>query len=253
MAPRISDEEMQAYHAYRESAARLAERRAELLDKLNTPHSRELDAGEEEYRTNQLDKALADTVKSLAIVEKRMRLFPAEESRVESDPYDDPFYDDERAKKAPKPYGDVKYADPKNGKYPIDTEAHTKAAWSYIHMPKNAAEYPLNGVKLAEVVNRIKAAAQHFGIAVNDGGDNGNRSFTFNDPDMEAWAERALARHQARRLQNHERMGREIAADAGDVPSTIIRREIRERMHSATRSSRDDWQGMPDYRINRGW
>ena len=38
-----------------------------------------------------------------------------------------------------KPYGDVKYADPKNGKYPIDTAEHAKAAWAYINMPKNAA------------------------------------------------------------------------------------------------------------------
>src|SRR5215469_18604745 len=27
-----------------------------------------------------------------------------------------------------KPYGNVKYADPKNGKYPIDTEEHIRAA-----------------------------------------------------------------------------------------------------------------------------
>lgn len=39
----------------------------------------------------------------------------------------------------PKPYGDVKYADPEGGKYPIDTEDHIRAAWSYVNMPKNAA------------------------------------------------------------------------------------------------------------------
>ncbi len=38
-------------------------------------------------------------------------------------------------------YGDVEYADPKNKKYPLDTAKHIKAAWSYIHMPKNAAKY----------------------------------------------------------------------------------------------------------------
>ena len=68
-----------------------------------------------------------------------------------------------------KPYGDVKYADPKNGKYPIDTHDHAKAAWSYINMPKNAAQYPMNGVTLSEVKSRIKAACQHFGIDVSDG------------------------------------------------------------------------------------
>lgn len=68
----------------------------------------------------------------------------------------------------PKPYGDVKYADPKNGKYPIDTKEHCKAAWSYINMPKNAAKYPLNGVTLSEVKGRIKAACKHFGIQISD-------------------------------------------------------------------------------------
>lgn len=67
-----------------------------------------------------------------------------------------------------KPYGDVEYADPKNGKYPIDTEEHARAAWSYINQAKNAAVYPLNGVTLSEVKDRIKAACKHFGIDVSD-------------------------------------------------------------------------------------
>ena len=67
-----------------------------------------------------------------------------------------------------KPYGNVAYADPKNGKYPIDTAAHVKAAWSYINMPKNAAKYPMNGVTLSEVKGRIKAAAKKFGITISD-------------------------------------------------------------------------------------
>jgi phage head maturation protease len=66
-----------------------------------------------------------------------------------------------------KPYGDVKYADPKNGKYPIDNEAHCRAAWSYINMPKNAAMYPLNGVTLSEVKDRIKAALKSYGADVS--------------------------------------------------------------------------------------
>jgi len=63
-----------------------------------------------------------------------------------------------------KPYGDVTYADPKNGKYPIDTAEHAKAAWSYVNMPKNASQYPMNGVTLSEVKDRIKAACRKFGI-----------------------------------------------------------------------------------------
>jgi len=72
-----------------------------------------------------------------------------------------------------KPYGDVTYADPENGKYPIDTEEHARAAWSYISMPKNAAMYPLNGVTLSEVKDRIKAACKKFGIDVSDGDSEG--------------------------------------------------------------------------------
>jgi HK97 family phage prohead protease len=67
-----------------------------------------------------------------------------------------------------KPYGDVKYADPRNGKYPIDTEEHIRAAWSYINMPKNASAYPLNGVTLSEVKARIKAAMDKLGADVAD-------------------------------------------------------------------------------------
>jgi HK97 family phage prohead protease len=63
-----------------------------------------------------------------------------------------------------KPYGSVEYADPKNGKYPIDTKAHAKAALAYISMPKNAAKYPLNGVTLSSVKGRIMAACKKFGI-----------------------------------------------------------------------------------------
>jgi HK97 family phage prohead protease len=66
-----------------------------------------------------------------------------------------------------RPYGDVTYADPKNGKYPLDSEAHCRAAWSYINMPKNAAMYPLNGVTLSEVKDRIKAALKKYGADVS--------------------------------------------------------------------------------------
>jgi HK97 family phage prohead protease len=70
-----------------------------------------------------------------------------------------------------KPYGDVTYADPKNGKYPIDTEEHCRAALAYISMPKNAAKYPMNGVTLSEVKGRIVAACKKFGIEVSDDHD----------------------------------------------------------------------------------
>jgi phage head maturation protease len=54
------------------------------------------------------------------------------------------------------PYGEVEYADPgyqedKKKRYPIDGEKHIRAAWNYIHKPKNAGKYS------ADEVNRIKA------------------------------------------------------------------------------------------------
>jgi phage head maturation protease len=67
----------------------------------------------------------------------------------------------------PRPYGNVTYADPKNGKYPIDTAAHAKAAWSYINQAGNAAKYPMNGVTLSSVKARIKAACKKFGITIS--------------------------------------------------------------------------------------
>ncbi len=38
-------------------------------------------------------------------------------------------------------YGDVKFADEKNNKYPIDTAEHIRAAWNYIHHAHNAGKY----------------------------------------------------------------------------------------------------------------
>ncbi|WP_196483711.1 DUF6582 domain-containing protein [Burkholderia diffusa] len=55
-----------------------------------------------------------------------------------------------------KPYGDVAYADEKNSKYPIDTEEHIRAAWSYINKEKDAAEYSADELKT--VKDRIIAA-----------------------------------------------------------------------------------------------
>jgi len=75
-----------------------------------------------------------------------------------------------------KPYGDVAYADPKNGKYPIDTEEHARAAWAYINKAHNASMYPLNGVTLSEVKGRIRAACKKFGIDVSDSDDSGSGS-----------------------------------------------------------------------------
>lgn len=59
-------------------------------------------------------------------------------------------------------YGNVKYADKKNHKYPIDTEEHVRAAWSYIHMPKNQTGY--SGSEVSKIKKRIAKRAKHFGM-----------------------------------------------------------------------------------------
>jgi HK97 family phage major capsid protein len=63
-------------------------------------------------------------------------------------------------------YGNVPYADSKHHKYPIDTKAHVKAAWSYINMPKNAKFY--SSGELATIKGKIKAAAKKFGIEISE-------------------------------------------------------------------------------------
>lgn len=70
-----------------------------------------------------------------------------------------------------KPYGDVAYADPgyqedKKKRYPIDTEEHVRAAWSYINQADNAAKY--SSEHLAAIKGRIKSAAKKFGITISD-------------------------------------------------------------------------------------
>jgi len=69
------------------------------------------------------------------------------------------------------PYGDVEYADPgyqKDGKkrYPVDSEAHVKAAWSYINQADNAGEYTAE--QLAHIKSAIKSAGKKYGIQFND-------------------------------------------------------------------------------------
>ena len=63
-------------------------------------------------------------------------------------------------------YGDVKFADPVNNKYPVDTPEHVRAAWSYINHQDNAAKYDKNEVEL--IKNRIKKAAKEHDVNISD-------------------------------------------------------------------------------------
>jgi len=59
----------------------------------------------------------------------------------------------------------VTFADPVNNKYPIDTEDHIRAAWSYINHKDNAAKYDADEVKT--IKNRIKRVAKKHGIEIS--------------------------------------------------------------------------------------
>ena len=61
-------------------------------------------------------------------------------------------------------YGDVKFADQTNKKYPIDTPEHVRAAWSYINHEDNAAKYDKDEVKV--IKDRIKRAAKDKGVDI---------------------------------------------------------------------------------------
>lgn len=63
-------------------------------------------------------------------------------------------------------YGDVKFADPKNKKYPLDTDAHVRNAWSRINQPTNARKYSPAEVKT--IKGHIKAEAKKRGIEIAD-------------------------------------------------------------------------------------
>ncbi len=74
--------------------------------------------------------------------------------------------DDANPEEGERKYGDVKFADSINKKYPIDTPEHVRAAWSYINQKDNAAKYDADEVET--IKERIKRAAKQHGIEINE-------------------------------------------------------------------------------------
>jgi len=74
--------------------------------------------------------------------------------------------DDVNPKEGLQEHGDVQFADPVNRKYPIDSEEHVRAAWSYINHKDNAAKYDKDEVELMK--GRIKKAAEDFGVEISE-------------------------------------------------------------------------------------
>jgi hypothetical protein len=63
-------------------------------------------------------------------------------------------------------YGKTLFADPTNKKYPIDTPGRIKAAWAYIHQPRNAAKY--SAAERRTIQSRIRKAAKERRVALPD-------------------------------------------------------------------------------------
>lgn len=63
-------------------------------------------------------------------------------------------------------YGDALFADPTNKKYPIDTPGRIKAAWAYIHQPRNAAKYTAG--ERRTIMSRIRKAAKARSVTLPD-------------------------------------------------------------------------------------
>jgi hypothetical protein len=72
--------------------------------------------------------------------------------------------DDVKPKEGLREYGDVKFADETNKKYPIDTPEHVRAAWSYINHKDNAAKYDKDEVET--IKGRIKRAAKEHDVEI---------------------------------------------------------------------------------------
>ncbi len=77
--------------------------------------------------------------------------------------------DDVNLERGEHEYGNVQFADPTNKKYPIDTDKHIRAAWSYIHHDNDAAKYSPDDV--AKIKHRIETAAKQHGIELHSDKD----------------------------------------------------------------------------------
>jgi hypothetical protein len=63
-------------------------------------------------------------------------------------------------------YGKTIFADPTNKKYPIDTVGRIKAAWAYIHQPRNSGKYTATERRI--ILRRIREAARARHVTLPD-------------------------------------------------------------------------------------
>lgn len=126
------------------------EKKANLLQQINTVVSEVED--NETYSLNEDEqKVIANALHNLFI---KISKIPSEKETGH--------------KSAPKGYPQKAkmYADPVNFKYPIDTEEHARAAWSYIHQARNRKEYSSEELKSME--NRIRKALDKYNVDIEE-------------------------------------------------------------------------------------
>jgi Caudovirus prohead serine protease len=126
--------------------------------------------GKEVFTGDDLDIFRVDFVPDPGVVQARIEDVQIAEGRT--DGFRDEFPATLEVDEATgKPYGNVMYADPgyqKDGvkRYPLDTDAHIRAAWSYINQAKNASKY--SSSDLAKIKAKIRAAMKRIGADVSD-------------------------------------------------------------------------------------
>lgn len=116
--------------------------------------------------------SIFESVENVEIVSRDEELVATQTADVIRDAVENAVEDAVNAifeKDTSKPYGDVTYADPgyqkdKKKRYPINTAAHVRAAWSYINQADNANLY--TAAQLSRIKSRIKSAAKKFGINI---------------------------------------------------------------------------------------
>lgn len=98
------------------------------------------------------------------------------------------------------PYSELPCADPGyqadgHKRYPIDTEAHARAAWSYINQADNAKEYTAEQLKA--IKDKIKSALRRFGVQI---AEDANKSSELIDSD----ADQGLQKNEGGDLMDKE-------------------------------------------------
>jgi hypothetical protein len=167
-----TDEEVKTVVTFSEEVTEISDEELEAMLAEEKPEEKEVEKTDDGAAEGKADVELSDEEKAPEgeeVVAEETEVTEAEEEAAAEETEES----EEKADLAAdpkKPYGDVKYADPgyqKDGKkrYPLDTEQHCRAAWSYINQAQNAAQY--SSGQLSKIKARIRAALKKYGVKVN--------------------------------------------------------------------------------------